>query len=344
MAFATRAVDAPHRIETPARLLFRGIPVRAVRVSRPTRRSTLTVPDSSHGVHRSPLRRHDGRCVHTRLGRRPDFGPGLPHPERVPFLPFLPASTVSSAEGESEDSPLRLPAGLLHPAAGHGVHHVSDSLVRPLDRTRPGGRGPEGPGESSPVANTLRSVPLLDSLHHAVTARRPFGLGRVHRLACPPAVSSRARYRVATLRCSARRPQGFLPSRSPLRSRDVSAARPLDAPLGFGSTRSRCCHAFRVAQPGAGRFALRPNRFGVPDPNVEGRQDVSALSGSVRPKGRPSPKGGLRTVAVAPAPPEGGTSAASLLGPEGIGGMPVDPPGGGSTASVRAPEGTWLPT
>jgi hypothetical protein len=31
LAFATRAVDAPHRIETPARLLFRGIPVRAVR-------------------------------------------------------------------------------------------------------------------------------------------------------------------------------------------------------------------------------------------------------------------------------------------------------------------------
>jgi hypothetical protein len=30
LAFATRAVDAPHRIETPARLLFRGIPVRAV--------------------------------------------------------------------------------------------------------------------------------------------------------------------------------------------------------------------------------------------------------------------------------------------------------------------------
>jgi len=132
--------------------------------SQPTRRSTLTVPDSSHGVHRSPLRRHDCRCVHTRLDRRPDFGPGLPHPEHVPFLPFLPASTVSSAEGESEDPPLRLPAGLLHPAAGHGVHHVSDSLVRPLDRTRPGGRGPEGPGESSPVANTLRSVPLLDSL------------------------------------------------------------------------------------------------------------------------------------------------------------------------------------
>jgi hypothetical protein len=184
----------------------------------------------------------------------------------------------------------------------------------------------------------FEAFPSSTAFDHAVTARRPFGLGRVHRLACPPAVSSRARCRVATLRCSARRPQGFLPSRSPLRSRDVAVARPLDAPLGFGSTRSRCCHAFRVAQSCAGRFALRPNRFGVPDPNVEGRQDVSALSGSVRPKVRPSPKGGPRTVAVAPEPPEGGTSAASLLGPEGIGGMPVDPPGGSSTASVRRPK------
>jgi len=128
----------------------------------------------------------------------------------------------------------------------------------------------------------FEAFPSSTAFDHAVTALRPFGLSRVHRLACPLAVSSHARYRVATVRCSARRPQGFLPSRSPLQARDVSAARPLDAPLGFGSTRSDA--AARFAPPRhAGRFALRANRFGVPDPNVRGRQGVSALSGSVRP-------------------------------------------------------------
>jgi hypothetical protein len=43
-------------------------------------------------------------------------GPGLPHPGLVPSSSFFPTSTVSSAHGS---------AGLLHPAAGHGVRPVS---------------------------------------------------------------------------------------------------------------------------------------------------------------------------------------------------------------------------
>jgi len=46
------------------------------------------------------------------------FGSGPPGPELVPPLPFLPASTVFSAQ---------CLAGLLHPAADHGVRHVSGS-------------------------------------------------------------------------------------------------------------------------------------------------------------------------------------------------------------------------
>jgi hypothetical protein len=84
----------------------------------------------------------------------------------------------------------------------------------------------------------------------------------------------------AALHCS--RPQGFLPPRSPLRSCDVAVARPLDAPLGFGSTRSDA----------AARFALPSSRWtfrlaartasASPHPNVKERQGVSALSGSMR--------------------------------------------------------------
>lgn len=47
----------------------------------------------------------------------PSFGARLPAPARVPPLPFLPASTVSS---------VRLLAGLLRPATSHEVRPVSD--------------------------------------------------------------------------------------------------------------------------------------------------------------------------------------------------------------------------
>jgi hypothetical protein len=56
--------------------------------------------DSSHGVHRVlPLHRHSRPCVHSSLSRRSGFGPEPPRSEHVPFLPFLPASTVFSAGG-----------------------------------------------------------------------------------------------------------------------------------------------------------------------------------------------------------------------------------------------------
>jgi len=63
------------------------------------------------------------RCVHSRRGRGPSFGPGLPSPGLVPPLSFHPTPTVYSTMH---------PAGLLHPATGHEVRHVSGAhLPRP---------------------------------------------------------------------------------------------------------------------------------------------------------------------------------------------------------------------
>jgi hypothetical protein len=79
-------------------------------------------PDSSLGVFQSPpLHRHLHRASTpgpTSFEGVLPFGSDLPGSELVPPLPFLPAPTVCSA---------RRPAGLLHPAAGHGVRHISRS-------------------------------------------------------------------------------------------------------------------------------------------------------------------------------------------------------------------------
>jgi len=77
--------------------------------------------------------------VHSREIRRPPFGTETPISALVPPLPFHPAPTVSSAHD---------PAGLLHPATGHGVRHISGSALpgRPKApgwlRTIPNGAAP----------------------------------------------------------------------------------------------------------------------------------------------------------------------------------------------------------
>jgi hypothetical protein len=157
--------------------------------SQSIRRSTSTFPDSSLGVHRSPLRRHDHHCVVTRLGRRPDFGSGLPRPDRVPLLPFLPASAVCYAASRSEDPLVRRSAGLLHPAADHGVRQVSDSLARPRSRADdPKVVDPKVLGSLPLWRRPFEAFPSSAAVDHAVTAPRPFGRDRVHRLAFPLAV------------------------------------------------------------------------------------------------------------------------------------------------------------
>jgi hypothetical protein len=138
-------------------------------------------------------------------------------------------------------------------------------------------------GESSSVADTLRSVPLLDSLRpcrHRVSSFRT-------RPRTPAGVPSRR-----SERCSLPCRHGALlcSPTSGLSSVEESVA----AARRFRCAPARCSLGLwidsfpmlpRVSRRPdvAGRFALRAIRFGVPDPNVEGRQGVSALSGSVRP-------------------------------------------------------------
>jgi hypothetical protein len=60
-------------------------------------------------------------CVHSQVGRSPPFGLEAPASRLVPPLSFHPTPTVFSAQH---------PAGLLHPATGHGVRHVSGASLR----------------------------------------------------------------------------------------------------------------------------------------------------------------------------------------------------------------------
>jgi hypothetical protein len=295
--------------------------------SRSTRRSTSTFSGLlSWGSSIAPPSTQPS-CVVTRLGRRPDFGSGLPRPDRVPLLPFLPASAVCYAASRSEDPLVRRSAGLLHPAADHGVRQVSDSLARPRSRAADpkvvdpkvrGGVVPcgEDPSKRSPPRqpSTMPSPRLVLSDAVAFTGWRSLSPFEPRPLAC----------RHAALCCS--RPQGFLPPRSPLRSCDVAVARPLDAPLGFGSTRS---DAAALLAPPSSRWTFRlaaRTASASPDPNVGGRQGVSALSGSLRP---------------APVVPEGTTvldRGGSGESPEGVASA-ASPTGHEGDASGSAPRG-----
>jgi len=198
---------------------FGDIPVRAVQDSGDGPKAASQGLDSSHGVHRCPFTDMTVICVHSRLDRRPDFGEGLPRPSRVPSLSFLPTSTVFSAEPWSEDRGFRRSAGLLHPAAGHGVRQVSmlpygfwppADVVGPRFEALSHWRRPFE-AFSSPVA-----VPLVTaaSFRRKSLSRESV---RVHRGAGP---SRRwivvVRSVLPRIRTPRPRPQGFAPPKSPL--------------------------------------------------------------------------------------------------------------------------------
>jgi hypothetical protein len=66
---------------------------------------------------------------------------------------------------------------------------LPDSASRPS--LRPEGRGPEGPSRNLPLwRGPFEAFPSSAAVDHAVTAPRPFGRGRVHRLAFPLAVGA----------------------------------------------------------------------------------------------------------------------------------------------------------
>jgi hypothetical protein len=311
--------------------------------SRPIRRSTSTFRTPLLGFIDRPSVDTTVTAATPRLGRRPDFGSGLPRPEHVPLLPFLPASAVSAAASRSEDPLVRRSAGLLHPAADHGVRQVSElpgSASQPS--RRPEGRGPEGPGKSSPVAKTLRSVPLLGSLDHAVTAPRPFGRGRVHRLGVPSRRSSGTRLRVATPRCTAFDLRALLHRgvrcvRATLPSYDRSMLPwALDRPV------SRRCRASRRPAR-AGRFAWRPEPLRRPRTRTWGKAGcfgpvwLHATDGGFSPKGGPRRSRWLRRLPKEQPRPH----STVALGTDGV---PVDPPRGEVHRVGPTPEGVRLPT
>ena len=320
-------------------------PVRAVRIrrgrpeGRPRRPGLLSWGSSIAPPPTRPSLRF------TRLGRRPDFGSGLPRPEHVPLLPFLPASAVSSAASGSEDPLVRLSAGLLHPAAGHGVHHVSDFLLGLSTERRPEGRGPRGPSRSRPLW------------------RRPFE-------AFPSSAAGPCRHRVSSFRTRSRSPTGVpsrrseprpLPCRhgalrcsptSGLSSAEESVAMRATLPLRARSMLpwaldrlvSRCCRARRAAQR-CWTFHLAARTALVSlDPNVEGRQGVSALSGSCDPSAASVPEG-----MIAAGRGGSGISRRRRLGrtppraPKDRWNASGSAPRGGPTASAPAPEGVGVP-
>jgi len=107
----------------------------------PTRRTAKASRLLSWDSQRPPLRRpHRVRPLPANRGSR------LPPLERIPSLSFLPTSTVSSAHGI---------AGLLHPAADHGVRLVSSRPPTDAD-DRPSTQAFH-PSERSPLRQRLSS-------------------------------------------------------------------------------------------------------------------------------------------------------------------------------------------
>lgn len=189
-----------------------------------------------------PLHRHDRHCVHSRLDRHPGIGPRPPGLELVPFLPFLPASTVSSAEAPPEDGALD---GLRvcctpQPVVGFAMFPAP---VRSLDRLDCGSfpRGlceafldGEYPSKRSPPRQ-----PTTASPHPP-----PREGDSVHRVAFPLAVELRRVHPVSPRNRSSRsRPQGLSPPESPLRCRSVSAAHRPMLPWALDRTRPDACRA-----------------------------------------------------------------------------------------------------
>jgi len=176
---------------------------------------------------------------------------------------------LRSETGSEDPIPWQL-AGLLHPAADRGVRPVSGFLEsEDSPAQHPGGARLQKP---SSQAVTLRSVPLPGSC--LPSPRSPAFTGK-H---CPLVVDPI--HRVATLnRISTPRPcstEESVPGAQRFRHARV------DAPMGFGSTRSCLPRVLR----GRGQVPRRSPR-GSEDPwrrslgpRALGRQSFSALSGS----------------------------------------------------------------
>jgi len=318
LVFATSVVDAPHRIETPARLLFRGIPVRAVQL-RPSR------PEGRPRRFRTPLLGFiDRPSVDTTILRRhpPRPSPGLrtgTATSRSCSAPAVPPGSSGFLRSEQiRRSARSMVRGFVAPRSrpwGSPRFGLPDSASQPS--LRPEGRGPEGPSRNRPLwRGPFEAFPSSAAVDHAVTAPRPFGRGRVHRLAFPLAVGA------VPARVSPRR--AALLSTSGLSSTEESVAfvgrcHPATArcSLGLWIDSFRRCRAHRAAQLALDIPPGGPNRFGVPSPEREGKAGCFGPVWLLATGIESSPKGRPCSIAVAPATPEGVASAASPTGHEG---------------------------
>jgi len=245
----------------------------------------LDVPDSSLGVHRAPLRRHDGRCVHFPPGPSPRLRLGTATSRACSALAVPPGFSGflrSRVDPKAHSFDCPRVCCTPQPAMGFTTFRTPCPVSRP-SATR-GSWTSRSIRESSPVANTLRSVPLSGSVRPCRHRAESFRTGRVHRLVCLPAVSSLARVRVATVRgpCSSTSRRCSAGESVAMRATLPRCARSmlpwaLDRPVPM-LPRSRAAQRVRWTFRLADRTASAS-----PDPNVGGRQGVSALSGSCDP-------------------------------------------------------------
>jgi len=206
----------------------------------------------------------------------------------VPSLPFLPASTVFSAEirpgGRTLDS-VRV-CCTPQPALGFTRFPAPG---RPCGLPRPEGHFEAFPtGEyPSKLLSSAAAVPIVTAVHSFRSALRS-----------PSGIPSR-RWTFDFVPCChvplpRPRPQGLSPPWNPLRLTQRCRRVPLDAPMGFGSNTFRCCHALCASGGVALRFVSRLQlRVDVPSARERWRrQRFSALSGSERTDAASDPKVG----------------------------------------------------
>jgi hypothetical protein len=250
----------------------------------------LDVPDSSLGVHRSPLRRHDGRCVHCPPGPSPRLRFGTATSRTCSALAVPPGFSGFLRSEWIRRSTRSTVRGFVAPRSRPGGSPRFGHPARSLDRT-PTRRSwtSRSIQASSSVASTLRSVPLPGSLrpcrHRASSFRT--------RSRSPTGVPSR-RFEPRSRPCRHGARALLVDLKALLRrrvrcvARDVAEARSLDAPMGFGSTRSDAaalarCPAF------AGHFAWRSDPLRRPSTRTsrEGRVFRPCLAPATRTAAHP---------------------------------------------------------
>jgi hypothetical protein len=196
----------------------------------------------SWGFPKIPLHRDPDRA--STPGRLPVLRPGVATSVLVPPLPFLPASTVSSAR------PL---AGLLHPAPDPGVRSVSGSC-----------RGPSPPRGG---AHQRRSPPRNRASHPSELCSSSTAVPR-HRGPCLPVLRSdphRSATEAATSRPSSADESGIghpalppRPTRCSPGLRSPSGSSPNAAPCPGHPARSRALDPWPGPPVGFDRRGLAP--------------------------------------------------------------------------------------